>query len=298
MDAKVLERLELNKILAGVASYAVLGDTKEEILAEIPSTDTAEAEKLLSLTAEADAALFRFGIGRVEEFPRFSDELDRAGKGASLSCGELLGAARLLRSARVAYRSITALEDAPLLKEIVAGIYFDEVLEKDITEKILSEDEVSDYASDELYNIRRSIRSLNERIRARLSEFLGGDGTKYLQEGIVTMRDNRYVLPVRAEYKSRIRGFVHDRSASGATFFIEPEEVLEMNNELRELAAAEKEEIERILAQLSRRIGAMSAQLKTDILRLCEIDRAFAKAEYSYKNKCVRPQLSRRLLLI
>ena len=294
MDAKVLEKLELNKILAGVASFAVLGYTKEAVLTEIPSTDTAEAEKLLSLTAEADAALFRFGIGRVEEFPRFSDELDRAEKGASLSCGELLGVASLLRSARVAYRSVTALENAPLLKEIVAGIYFDEVLEKDITEKILSEDEVSDYASDELYNIRRSIRSLNERIRARLSEFLGGDGTKYLQEGIVTMRDNRYVLPVRAEYKSRIRGFVHDRSASGATFFIEPEEVLEMNNELRELAAAEKEEIERILAQLSRRIGTMSAQLKTDILRLCEIDRAFAKAEYSYKNKCVRPQLSRQ----
>ena len=118
--------------------------------------------------------------------------------------------------------------------------------------------------------------------------------TKYLQEGIVTMRDNRYVLPVRAEYKSRVRGFVHDRSASGATFFIEPEQVLEMNNELRELAAAEKEEIERILLQLSRRVGNMAGQLRGDIARLSDLDCAYAKAEYSYKNKCVRPRLNDR----
>ena len=137
-----------------------------------------------------------------------------------------------------------------------------------------------------------TIRSLNERIRSRLSEYLSGTGAKFLQEGIVTMRDNRYVLPVRAEYKSRVRGFVHDRSASGATFFIEPEEVLEMNNELRELAAAEKEEIERILAQLSHRVGALAGEIERDAVLLSEIDRAFAKAEYSYKNRCLRPRLN------
>lgn len=297
MDTKTFERLELNKILAGVASYAVLPQTKEEILSELPATRGGEANRKLDLTAEADAALFRCGVGRIEDFPPQEEELERAQKGATLTCKELLGASLLLRSARVAFRSIKSLQDAPLLNELADGIYFDEVLEKDISDKILSEDEISDYASDELYNIRRSIRSLNERIRARLSEYLSGEGAKFLQEGIVTMRDNRYVLPVRAEYKSRIRGFVHDRSASGATFFIEPEQVLEMNNELRELAVAEKEEIERILSQLSHRVGAMADSLLQDMQRLSAIDAAYAKAEYSYKNRSVRPRLNDRGLI-
>lgn len=293
-DEKTIEKLELNKIMAEAASFAVLEESKRMLAETRPTAELAEAERMLSLTAEADAALFLHGAGRVEAFPPLADEPERAQKGAALSCGELLAVCGLLRSARVAYRSVQALppEESPLLREIVSGIYFDETLENDISEKILSPDEVSDYASDELYNIRRSIRSLNERIRAKLAELVGGESAKYLQDGIVTMRDNRYVLPVRAEHKSRIRGFVHDRSASGATFFIEPEQVLEMNNELRELAAAEKEEIERILLQLSRRVGNMAGQLRGDIARLSDLDCAYAKAEYSYKNKCIRPRLN------
>lgn len=293
-DEKTIEKLELNKILTEAASFAVLEESRRMLAQTRPTSELAEAERMLSLTAEADAALFLHGAGRVEAFPPLADEPERAQKGAALSCGELLAVCGLLRSARVAYRSVQALppEESPLLREIVSGIYFDETLENDISEKILSPDEVSDYASVELYNIRRSIRSLNERIRAKLSELVGGENAKYLQDGIVTMRDNRYVLPVRAEHKSRIRGFVHDRSASGATFFIEPEQVLEMNNELRELAAAEKEEIERILLQLSRRVGNMAGQLRGDIARLTDLDCAYAKAEYSYKNKCIRPRLN------
>lgn len=295
-DERTIEKLELNKILAEAASYAVLDATKRMLEETRPTADISAAEEMLALTAEADAALFRHGAGRVEAFPPLIDELERAQKGATLSCGELLAAGGLLRSARIAYRSVQALpeEESRLLREIASGIYFDEVLEQDIADKILSPDEVSDTASDELFHIRRSIRSLNERIRAKLAELVGGENAKYLQDGIVTMRDNRYVLPVRAEHKSRIRGFVHDRSASGATFFIEPEQVLEMNNELRELAAAEKEEIERILQQLSRRIGGMADRLREDIARLSELDCAYAKAEYSYKNKCIRPRLNAR----
>ena len=294
MEEIVIKKLELNKVLASVASFAALEQTKRQIASLQPCDTLAEAEALQRLTAEADAALFRYGAGRIEAFPPFHDELERAQKGASLSCGELLSAAALLRSARVAYRSIQSLpeECSSCLREIAAGIYFDEALENDISAKILGEDEVSDTASDALYDIRRSIRSLNERIRTVLGEYLSGEGGKYLQDAIVTMRDNRYVIPVRAEHKAKIRGFVHDRSASGATFFIEPEQVLDMNNELRELAAAEKEEIERILAQLSGRVGAMVPSLRADIERLCEIDAAYAKAEYSYKNKCLQPKLN------
>ena len=294
MEEIVIKKLELNKVLASVASFAALEQTKRQIASLQPCDTLAEAEALQRLTAEADAALFRYGAGHIEAFPPFHDELERAQKGASLSCGELLSAAALLRSARVAYRSIQSLpeECSSCLRELAAGIYFDEVLENDISAKILGEDEVSDTASDALYDIRRSIRSLNERIRTVLGEYLSGEGGKYLQDAIVTMRDNRYVIPVRAEHKAKIRGFVHDRSASGATFFIEPEQVLDMNNELRELAAAEKEEIERILAQLSGRVGAMVPSLRADIERLCEIDAAYAKAEYSYKNKCLQPKLN------
>ena len=294
MEEIVIKKLELNKVLASVASFAALEQTKRQIASLQPCDTLAEAEALQRLTAEADAALFRYGAGHIEAFPPFHDELERAQKGASLSCGELLSAAALLRSARVAYRSIQSLpeECSSCLREIAAGIYFDEALENDISAKILGEDEVSDTASDALYDIRRSIRSLNERIRTVLGEYLSGEGGKYLQDAIVTMRDNRYVIPVRAEHKAKIRGFVHDRSASGATFFIEPEQVLDMNNELRELAAAEKEEIERILAQLSGRVGAMAPSLRADIERLCEIDAAYAKAEYSYKNKCLQPKLN------
>ena len=279
MEEIVIKKLELNKVLASVASFAALEQTKRQIASLQPCDTLAEAEALQRLTAEADAALFRYGAGHIEAFPPFHDELERAQKGASLSCGELLSAAALLRSARVAYRSIQSLpeECSSCLRELAAGIYFDEVLENDISAKILGEDEVSDTASDALYDIRRSIRSLNERIRTVLGEYLSGEGGKYLQDAIVTMRDNRYVIPVRAEHKAKIRGFVHDRSASGATFFIEPEQVLDMNNELRELAAAEKEEIERILAQLSGRVGAMAPSLRADIERLCEIDAAYAK---------------------
>lgn len=299
MDERVLEKLELNKILCAAAEYAVLAPSKEALRAEQPRTALPEAEQLLALTAEADAALFDHGAGRIEAFPEVGEELGRARKGAALSCGELLSVAALLRSARVAQASLHALPEGefPLLTDLSERLRFDPVLEKDIGEKILSEEEVSDYASEALFDIRRTIRSLNERIRARLSEYLSGEGAKFLREGIVTMRDNRYVLPVRAEYKARIRGFVHDRSASGATFFIEPEEVLEMNNELRELAAAEKEEIERILAALSRRVGVLFDDLTLDIALLTEIDVAYAKAEYGYKVRAVRPLLNAKGIL-
>ena len=296
MDRKTIEKLELNKILKAVASFAVLPQTKAALENAMPESEIGEAEYFLDLTSEADLLLFRFGTGRIEAYPEIDDEPERAAKGAALSCGELLSVAALLRSARVAYNGVKSVSDERIvhMREIADRLYFDESLERDIGDKILSEEEVSDFASDALYNIRVSIRRLNERIRGKLSEYLGGNSAKYLQEGIVTMRDNRYVLPVRAEYKSQVRGFVHDRSASGATFFIEPEEVLEMNNELRELAAAEKEEIERILAALSRRVGGMAAQLREDTERLSEMDAAYAKAEYSYKNKCVRPAINDR----
>ncbi len=294
MDERILNKLELNKILKSVSTFATLQQTKDYVLNIKPQTEIKEAAYLLNLTDEADKLLYRYGVGKVEDFGTFSDELERAQKGSTLNCKELLSVCALLRSARIAYKSISQINDENIIymREIADRIYFDAALEDDIQTKIISEDEISDYASDNLYSIRRAIRLLNEKIRVKLSSYLSGNESKYLQDGIITVRDNRYVLPVRAEYKSKVKGFVHDRSQSGATFFIEPEYVLELNNELRTLMSDEKEEIERILRQLSNRVGNIYDSLKEDILRLVEIDCCYAKAEFSYKNKCTRPELN------
>lgn len=277
-----------------VAEYAVLDGSRERLKSLSPETDLSAAKKSLELTEECVKLLFTYGVGKIEYFPPFADELERAAKGSALSCGELLSACSLLRAARIAHSGIAGVTDEELkaVRVLADRLYFDAALEEDIQTKILSDTEVSDYASDRLYTIRREIRSLNERIRSRLAEYLTGEEGKYLQDGIVTMRDNRYVLPVRAEYKRNIKGFIHDRSASGATFFIEPEQVLEMNNELRSLAIDEKEEVERILGELSRRVGFMGKELVSDIEVLEELDGFYARAEYAYKLSSVKPSVN------
>ena len=294
MNQRAIEKTELNKILALAAEYAVLEGGKELLRKTQPCSDVGDVKKLLKCTEECIRLLFSHGISKVEFFPAFNDELGRAAKGSALTCGELLKAENLLRSARIAYTSINGVTDDDItqMRLISQNIYYDAHLEEDIKTKILSDTEVSDYASDKLYTVRREIRLLNEKIRSRLAEYLTGSEGKYLQDGIVTMRDNRYVLPVRAEYKRNIKGFIHDRSASGATFFIEPEEVLEMNNELRSLAIDEKEEVERILRELSRRVGDLSQELQTDISLLEEIDAFYARAEYAYKLSSVKPEVN------
>ena len=294
MNQRAIEKTELNKILSLASQYATLEGGKKRLTETQPTPSLKEAKKRLKTTEECVALLFTHGVSKIESFPAFSDELGRAKKGSALSCGELLKIENLLRSTRIAHTSILSVADENFadMKELANALYYDEALEEDIKTKILNDSEVSDYASDKLYSLRKEIRLLNERIRSRLAEYLTGSEGKYLQDGIVTMRDNRYVLPVRAEYKRNIKGFIHDRSASGATFFIEPEEVLEMNNELRSLAIDEKEEVERILGELSRRAGFIGDELNKDIEILEEIDSYYARAEYAYKLSCVQPEIN------
>ena len=294
MNAHAIEKTELNKILAQVATYAVLDGSKRRLETATPSSVLSEVNERLQITHECVELLFTHGVSKVEYFLPFDDEIIRAKKGSTLTCAELLKAGNLLRSARIAHTSIAGVTDDTIrkMRETADKLYFDATLEDDIQTKILNDSEVSDYASDTLYTLRKEIRLLNERIRARLGEYLTGKEGKYLQDGIVTMRDNRYVLPVRAEYKRNIRGFIHDRSASGQTFFIEPEEVLEMNNELRSLAVDEREEVERILGELSRRVGFLADELITDIDILEEIDGSYARAQYAYKLRCIKPEIN------
>ncbi len=293
MDRKSIEKLELNKILTAVAEHASLGKAKTLLTECAPATELDEVKRRLALTEECDKLLYVYGIGKIEQFSEVEDALLRAEKGSALSCGELLNAAALLRSARIAYESIEKTDDDIILvKKLAAEIYYDKLLEDDITDKILSPEDVSDNASDKLYSIRSKIKNLNERIRSKLSEYVSGKDAEYLQDGIVTIRNDRYVIPVKAEHKSRVRGFVHDRSKTGATFFIEPEYVLELNNELIALSIDEREEVEAILRALSKRLGAMSEQLKKDAEILAELDALYARAEYCYALKCVKPKIN------
>ncbi len=286
--------LELDKILSQLSGYAVLEETKDALLSLEPTIDLAEARRLLAATDEAMYLLFTAGAGRVEYFSPRGDMLERAEKGAVLSCKELLDCARMLRSVRLLHDSVRSLSNGmqPTFSGIAERLVYDVRLERDIGDKIVSEDTIADTASERLFSLRKEIRLLGERIRARLASYLSGDEKKYLQDGIVTVRGDRFVIPVKSEYRRSVRGFVHDRSQSGATVFIEPEEVLEMNNELRDLAIDEKEEEERILKDLSRRLGKLRDPLELSLSLVSEADGYFARAEYAYALHAVMPVLN------
>lgn len=290
------EKLELNKILGAVSEYAVTEGGKSVVKGLIPSVDLAEAEYRLAVTQECDKLLYVYGLGKIETFSDITDELSRAKKGSTLSCAELLSCAALLRSARIIYKSVEKADEneIKLVRNLTKNLFFDKNTEEDITEKIISQDSVSDFASDRLYSIRTRIKNLNARIREKLSEYAAGKDSEFLQDGIVTMRNDRYVIPVKAEHKNHVRGFVHDRSKTGATFFIEPEYILELNNELITLTVDEKEEVDAILKALSKRIGDVAEELKADIAVLYGLDAAFACAEYGYAHKCTRPKINKR----
>lgn len=294
MNAKAIEKTELNKILEAASKYAVLPSGKEKLSFCPPSDDLSEVRRRLARTGECVKLLFEHGLAKVEYYDSIGDSVERAQKGAILSCAELVAGGRLLRSVRIAHDSIAAVNDDCIvdMKRLADGLYYDRALEDDIAEKIVGDGELSDHASEKLFALRREIRSLNERIKQRLGEYLTGAEGKYLQDGIVTMRNGRYVLPVRAEYKRSVKGFIHDRSASGATVFIEPEEVLEMNNELRSLHLDEREEVERILKDMSVRFGALKEELLTAQDILSEIDAYYARAEYAYSLSAVCPEIN------
>lgn len=296
MNTKSFEKLELNKILSAASNFAVLDGGKKLILDCKPSADLEEVRRRLTLTRECDKLLYTYGIGKIDQFVEISDILVRAKKGSALSCGELLNAASLLRSVRIAYTSINKISDdgIVLVRSIADNLYFDKGLEDDITDKIVNSEAVSDHASDRLFSIRSKIKNLNERIRAKLSEYVSGKNAEYLQDAIVTIRNDRYVIPVKAEHKSHVKGFVHDRSKTGATFFIEPEYVLELNNELIALTLDEREEVEAILKSLSARVGKLSDELQRDTEILAELDCRFAFAEYGYSLKCIEPKVNDR----
>ncbi len=296
ISAKTLKAIEYDKIMQKVSDYAVLGLSKERLLSFAPVSELSEAEFLLEQTKEAVALLYKYNVSGVYFFDDVSEELQRVDKGGILNNAELIKVAQNLKSARLLRFGILSVKDdnIKILTEVAGRLFTNQNFEDEISSKIISEDEISDNASPKLYSIRKEIRNINARIREQLNSYMRGNMSKYLQDGVVTMRGDRYVIPVKSEYRSSVKGFVHDRSSSGATVFIEPEQVIELNNDLKSAMMDEAVEIRRILAELSAKVSTMSAAIGYNAQNISEIDVCFAKATYSFKLKCTYPNLNDR----
>lgn len=293
MDEKVLRTLEFDKVKNKITEYCVLYSSKDEMNALVPFTEYKSAKNELNKTKEAFELLYTDGVSGVEFYDDLGDSLNRAAKGATLSMGELLKAARLLKSSSVLYSSVTgAKSQSEILKSEVSGVYVDGYLENEIRSKILSDDTMSDNASEKLAFLRKKVKSLNEQIREKLLSYIRNGNNKYLQENIITVRGDRYVLPVKSECRGQVSGFIHDQSSTGSTVFIEPTAVFELNNALKTAVFEEQAEVERILADLSQKVGVIAPRLIVNDEIIKNFDVYYAKAIYAYKNKCVEPQLN------
>ena len=293
MNEKVLRTLEFDKVKNKIAEYCVLYSSKDEMNALVPFTEYKSAKNELNKTKEAFELLYTDGVSGVEFYDDLGDSLNRAAKGATLSMGELLKAARLLKSSSVLYSSVTgAKSQSEILKSEVSGVYVDGYLENEIRSKILSDDTMSDNASEKLAFLRKKVKSLNEQIREKLLSYIRNGNNKYLQENIITVRGDRYVLPVKSECRGQVSGFIHDQSSTGSTVFIEPTAVFELNNALKTAVFEEQAEVEHILADLSQKVGVIAPRLIVNDEIIKNYDVYYAKAIYAYKNKCVEPQLN------
>ena len=227
-------------------------------------------------------------------FPDVKPALVVCEKGGSLSAGMLLNVAELLRASRAAQDAlVTERENTPILRAKAEGLFVARNIERDITDAIISEDEIADRASSELMNIRRHLRGAQDRIRDKLNQMIhSATLQKALQDPIITVRNNRYVLPVRAEFRSSVPGLVHDQSSSGATLFIEPMAAVEMGNELKQWELKEQQEIARILAALSAEVAPYAAAMAETQEQLAELDFIFAKGLLSRRFFCVSPKMN------
>ncbi|MBC8535485.1 endonuclease MutS2 [Clostridiales bacterium BX7] len=274
-----------------LAECAATDDAKERIRALTPSGNREEVERRLRETDDAKTLIGLRGGPRFAAVKNVVSAVQRADKGARLSLRELLDVAGVLRTARTlrAYHD-DASEVELSIGHLFSGLVPNKYLEELITNSILSEEEIADAASAELARIRRAIGAQTAKAREILQRIIRSTTMqKYLQEPIITMRGDRYVIPVKAEHKNDIPGLVHDTSGSGATYFIEPMSVVEANNELRVLLSKEQDEIERIIAELSAQVAESGESIKTDYDLIVALDVIFAKGKLSYQMKATRP---------
>lgn len=283
--------LELDKVLAMLAEETSCPDGAQAVMELTPETDLQKVEELLKETGDAHMLVGRFGSPSFSGVQNCTNSLRRASAGGLLTMGELLRVAQLLRAQRSLqeWRRHSAEMDTSLDWRFDA-LYSNKYLEEKISLAILSEEEMADDASQTLLEIRRKIRNTGARIREQLDKMIRSQTyQKYLQEAIVTIRDGRFVVPVKAEFRGEVNGLVHDTSASGATVFIEPMAVVEANNDIRVLMSKEKAEIERILAEFSAEAGTFADEIITGYGFAVQLNVIFAKARLAYRMKASMP---------
>ncbi len=273
--------LELHKILAMLSEKASNSITKEKALSIKPSSDFETVKKELSKTSDAYELSCKFGNPPFYNFKDISDCLNRASSDGKLSLKEMLDVRYLLMQCREIsewYSQCSETENT--LSYLFSSVVPNKSLEKRIELSVLSEEELADTASDELEKIRKKIIRSGMKVREHLDKMIKSSSVqKSLQENIVTIRDGRYVLPVKAEHKNNVEGLVHDVSSSGSTLFIEPMAVVEENNNIRVLKALEQEEIERIIKEISAECGAFAEQLIRNMSHIAELNLYFSKAD-------------------
>ena len=283
-NEKTLHSLEFDKICDMLASFAPTEGSKTAARLLMPSDDIETVLKRQRKTTDAKRLCDAKGMPSFGMVKDVSESCERADKGAILSPGELLAIASVLRTARMLsdYCHGNHLFDT-VLDEVFDRLIPNRSLEEKISRSIISEELIADEASDTLANIRRQIRITNNKIKETLQKYVqGGSHAKYLQENIVTMRNGRYVIPVKAECKNEVKGLIHDTSSSGATIFVEPVAVVEANNELRVLESKEQHEIDKILSALSAAVSENSDAIWLNYRNITELAFAFACAQMSY----------------
>lgn len=286
--------LELDKVLSRLAKFTCCEDSREKAFSLMPESNLDLAQSLMNQTVDAHMLMARFGGPSFGGLQNVNNSLSRASAGGVLTMRELLDIAEVLR----AIRALCEWRAKNSGVETRIDVFFDALtpnkyLEEKITSAIISEDEMSDNASPTLYDIRRKIRAASSRVRDQLDKMVRSQHyQKFLREAIVTVRNGRYVVPVRVEHRGEVKGLVHDTSSSGATVFIEPAAVVEANNEIKVLQSKERDEIERILTELSAEAGSFYEGIKASYECAVELDVIFAKAKLAYEMKACAPTLN------
>lgn len=299
MKKKAIKVLEYSKIINRLMEKAGSEMTKNIISELMPYEDISMAVDGIEETGEAVTLIVHKGALPLGNFYDISGELARAGKGGSLTMGQLL---RVRYNLEIAAKVVNFLKgdlpELPIHGAIAEVIYLFPELSRDIDRSIDSEDEMNDNASSELKSIRNQIAKQNDAIKTKMQQIIGGRANKdILQDDIVTVRDGRYVVPVKKEYKANVPGIVHDQSARGATLFIEPQSIVNLNNDLRELHIKEQVEIERILSELSSRVAEVGRMLSNNQELLVKLDFISAKGKLTCEMKGEKPELNKEGIL-
>lgn len=294
MNDKTLKVLEYDKILRKVAAHAVCEKSKEIILSSKPCFDYAEADLLQQTTEQAILLRDKYIVTPVYVLDDILPILEKADVGAMLQPADFLKIARVIKCAYSAKNSIMPCgDDVETIKSYVSFLTPNTSLGRRIDDAIAGEDEIRDSASDLLRTIRRKIVALDNKLKDKLNSYArSSENNKYLQDNIITVREGRFVLPVKSEHKGSIPGLIHDRSASGSTLYVEPFPIVELNNELKTLRLSERDEIERILKSLSSEVAAEKISLATSYEQLIKLDVIYAKVKFSHEYNCVRPRLN------